>query len=290
MISDSDRRAAVELIEEAHRAGARLEKSCAELGIDSRTYRRWTEEGSVKTDRRPDAIRPEPRNKLSSEERQELLEVCHRSELGSLPPSQIVPRLADEGVYLVSESTFYRVLQLSGEQHHRGRAKAPQRRNAPTSHCAMGPCEVWSWDITYLHTTVRGLFYYLYLILDIYSRKIVGWEVYEQELAEYAAEVVQRAILAEGCLGTPLVLHADNGSPMKGSTLRGTLERLGVTASYSRPRLSNDNPFSEAIFRTCKYRPDFPTDGFESLEDALHGFIVSCRGTTRNIAIAASGS
>ncbi|CAK0775880.1 transposase [Gammaproteobacteria bacterium] len=248
MISASDRREAVALIAEAHDEGARLEKGCAELGINVRTYRRWTEEEGVKNDGRPEAIRPNPCNKLSEKERQQILETCHRSEFGSLPPSQIVPRLADEGSYLASESTFYRVLRAAGEQHHRGRSQAPQRRNAPTSHCATAPCEVWSWDITYLPSPIRGQFYYLYLILDIYSRKIVGWEVYERESSEYAAEIVSRAVLAEGGLDTPLVLHSDNGSPMKGSTLRVTLERLGVTASYSRPRVSNDNPYSEAAW------------------------------------------
>jgi len=277
MISAQDRREAVELIEEAHGAGARWEKGCAELGIDARTYRRWTEEGGVRNDGRPDASRPEPSNKLNEGERQQILDACHHPEFGSLPPSQIVPQLADKGTYLASESTFYRVLRAAGEQHHRGRSRAPQRRNAPTSHCATGPCEVWSWDITYLPTPIRGLFYYLYLILDIYSRKMVGWEVYEQESSEYASEVVSRAVLAEGGLDTPLVLHSDNGSPMKGSTLRVTMERLGITASYSRPRVSNDNPYSEAAFKTCKYRPDYPVQGFENLEAAriwVHRFVL----------------
>jgi len=159
-----------------------------------------------------------------------VLEVCHRPEFSSLPPSQIVPRLADQGEYIASESTFYRVLREADEQHHRGRACAPQRHQAPTSHCAIGPRQVWSWDITYLAGPVRGLFFYLYLIVDIYSRKIVGWEVYEREAGEHAAEVVQRAVLAEGCVDTPLVLHADNGSPMKGATLRVTLQRLGIVS------------------------------------------------------------
>ena len=115
---------------------------------------------------------------------------------------------------------------------------------------------------------IRGGFFYLYLILDIFSRKIVGREVHEREGAELAAELVRKAVRAEGCLTRPLVLHADNGSPMKGATMKATLERLGVIASYSRPRVSDDNPFSEALFRTCKYRPDWPTSGFASKEDA----------------------
>ena len=268
LISASDRRQAIELINEARDSGARLELACAELQITARTYRRWIEGDEVKSDGRPSAVRPAPHNRLSEAERERVLEVCHQPEFASLPPSQIVPRLADRGEYIASESSFYRILRAANEQHHRGESRAPRRQTPPTSHCARKACEVWSWDITYLATPVRGVFFYLYLILDIYSRKIVGWEVYDRESSEYAANLVQRAVLAEACLLTPLVLHADNGSPMKGSTLRVTLERLGIEPSYSRPRVSNDNPYSEAAFRTCKYRPDFPSDGFPDLDSA----------------------
>jgi len=276
MISAPDRRTACELIEEATRAGARQERACAELGITARTYRRWTAEGKVRSDGRPEAERPTPQNKLSAAERQQVRDACHRPDLASLPPSQIVPRLADEGEYIASESTFYRVLRAEGEQHHRGRSQAPRQSQPPTTHCATGPCEVWSWDISYLPGPAKGLFFYLYLIVDLYSRKIVGWEVYADELAEHASELIRRAVWAEGCIDRPLVLHSDNGSPMKASTFRVTLEKLGVTPSYSRPRVSNDNPFSEALFRTCKYWPAFPKQGFGSLEEArqfLHGFV-----------------
>jgi transposase InsO family protein len=135
---------------------------------------------------------------------------------------------------------------------------------------------------------IRGGFFYLYLMLDIFSRKIVGWEVHERESAELAANLVRRAVWAEGCLIRPLVLHADNGSPMKGATMKATLERLGVIASYSRPRVSDDNPFSEALFRTCKYRPDWPTSGFASKEDAqrwVAGFVSWYNNEHRHSAI-----
>ena len=276
MISAPDRRKACALIEEAMEAGARQEWACAELGLTARTYRRWTDEGEVTADGRPDAVRPTPRNKLSEAERAQVLAVCHQPEHASLPPSQIVPRLADAGEYIASESTFYRVLRAAGEQHHRGRSQAPRQSCPPTSHCATGPCETWTWDISYLPGPAKGLFFYLYLIVDLYSRKIVGWEVYEQELAEHASELVRRAVWGEGCIDRPLVLHSDNGSPMKASTFRVTLEKLGVTPSYSRPRVSNDNPFSEALFRTCKYRPAFPKAGFKDLVDArafMQGFV-----------------
>jgi transposase InsO family protein len=154
------------------------------------------------------------------------------------------------------------VLRAAGEQQHRGRAKAPRRHPVPTTHIAHGTCEVWSWDITWLPGPAKGLFFYLYMILDLYSRKIVGWEVFESESAVHSSTVIERAVWAEGGLLHPLVLHADNGSPVKAATLQETLKRLQVTPSYSRPRVSNDNAYSEALFRTCKYVPDFPRDGF----------------------------
>jgi transposase InsO family protein len=135
---------------------------------------------------------------------------------------------------------------------------------------------------------MKGLFFYLYLIVDLHSRKIVGWEVHEVESAEHAATVVQRAVLAEQCVGRPIVLHADNGSPMKGEALLATLYRLGVATSYSRPRTSNDNPYSEALFRTCKYRPDYPAGGFASLDQArqwVHGFVEYYNHVHRHSAI-----
>jgi len=175
---------------------------------------------------------------------------------------------ADQGTYIASESSMYRVLRERGQNHRRGRARPPTRRKPPASFEAQGPCEVWSWDITWLPGPIAGTFFYLYLIIDIFSRKIVGWEVHDRETAEFAAQVLRRAVWAEGCLTGPLVLHADNGSPMKGATMKVTMERLGVIASFSRPRVSNDNPFSEALFRTCKYTPNWPTRGFATIEDA----------------------
>ena len=268
MISPPDRQQAVELIDEARQAGARLKPACQALGLDVRTYQRWTRGEQVQVDGRPGAQRPVPANKLSAQERAQVLATCHEPAYASLPPCQIVPRLADQGQYLASEATFYRLLREADEQHHRGRSRPPRPPAAPPRLCAQAPCEVWSWDISWLPGPVKGLFFYLYLIVDLYSRKIVGWEVYERECADYAAAVVRRAVLAERCLDRPLVLHADNGSPMKGESLLATLYRLGISTSYSRPRTSNDNPYSEALFRTCKYRPDYPAQGFARLEAA----------------------
>jgi putative transposase len=268
MISTPHRQTAVTLINEAVTAGARRAKACAELEISDRTLRRWTKVVQVHADQRPFVPRPEPANKLSAVERTAVLAVCNSEEFASLPPSQIVPKLADQGRYLASESSFYRILRAQGQQHHRGRARPPVRRKPPTSYKASGPCEVWTWDITWMPGPVAGMFFYLYLIVDIFSRKIVGWEVHERESAELAAILIRQVVMAEGCIARPLVLHADNGSPMKGATMKTTMEKLGITASYSRPRVSNDNPFSEALFRTCKYRPNWPTKGFATKADA----------------------
>ena len=272
----SDRQTLVSNVREAIGCGARQDRACAEAGISARTFRRRTQSGSVSADRRPLVRRPAPRNKLSDEERTEIISLCNSEEFASLPPSQIVPILADQGRYVASEASFYRVLRDHDQLRHRGRAKPPQRRKPPTSHCAAAPRQVWSWDVTWLPGPVMGSFFYLYVIIDIYSRKIVGWEVYAQENAENSAEMIRRAVIAENCLTRPLVLHADNGSPMKGATLKTTLEKLGVIASYSRPRVSNDNPFSEALFRTCKYRPEYPRRGFANIDaarDWVSGFM-----------------
>ena len=276
MISVPDRRQAVELIDEARVGGARLEPACRVLGITVRTYQRWTAFGTVQSDRRPESLRPAPRNKLSAEERARVLSLCHDPAYASLPPGQIVPRLADQGVYIACEASFYRILHAMQQQHHRGRSRRPGASTPPKGYCATAPNQVWSWDITYLPTRVRGMFFYLYMIVDVFSRKIVGWEVHLRESGFHAAVLVQKAILSEGCLLSPPVLHSDNGAPQKGFTLRAKLENLGVTASYSRPHVSDDNPYSEALFRTVKYRPDYPSQGFDMLDGArgwVKGFV-----------------
>jgi len=268
MISTPHRQTAVALINEAVTAGARRSIACPELQVSERTLRRWTRGGQVHADQRPLVPRPEPANTLSLGARAAVLDVCNSTEFAGLPPSRIVPKPADQGRYLASESSFYRILRADGQQHHRGRAKPPVRRKPPTSYKASAPCEVWTRDITRMPGPVAGMFFYLYLIVDIFSRKIVGWEVHERESAELASNLIRQAVMAEGCIARPLVLHVDNGSPMKGATMKVTMERLGITASYSRPRVSNDNPFSEALFRTCKYRPNWPTKGFATKADA----------------------
>lgn len=266
MTSARDRQHAVALVDDARQAGARLQPACRELGIGTNTYRRWSRSGE---DARPEAPRPTPGNALSDTERAEILYQCHRPDHASLPPAQIVPQLLDnEGRYIASESSFYRVLRAAGEQHRRGRAAAPRNPGPPKRHQAQAPNALWSWDVTYLPTRVRGLFFYLYLIVDIYSRKIVGVEVFATENADNSRTVIQKAVWREGIAQRPLVLHSDNGSAMTGATVQATLQALGITPSRSRPRVSNDNAYSEALFKTCKYRPSYPPNGFEDLAAA----------------------
>jgi transposase InsO family protein len=213
---------------------------------------------------------------LTEDERQEIIRVCNTPEYRSLPPSQIVPRLVDQGIYIASESTFYRVLREAEQCHHRGRSNRPQAVAKPKSHLATQPNQVWSWDITFLRSNVKGEFYRLYAIEDVFSRKIVGWEIHMNESAEHAATLITMACLANSIEPNQLVLHSDNGSPMKGATMLATLQRLGVVPSFSRPAVSDDNPYSEGLFRTLKYCPQYPSKPFDSIQAArswVHTFV-----------------
>lgn len=269
MTAREERQRLVTLIDQAHSDGARLNAACREAGITVRTLQRWRcGGGEVGIDRRPDAVRPTPAHALSTQERTAILDAANSPEYAALPPAQIVPRLADEGRYLGSESSFHRVLRAHGQAQHRGRAKRPQARRTPTTHTAMAPNAVWCWDITWLPSRVTGRWFYLYLILDLYSRKIVGYEVHEVESGEHAAQLLKRTALAEGIhasIDRP-VLHGDNGAVLKATTVLAMLHWLGIAPSYSRPRVSDDNAFVESLFRTAKYRPGFPVQGFPDLE------------------------
>lgn len=258
---------AITLIDEAVRAGARQSQACVMLGLSCRTLRRWRSAQTL-VDQRKGATHKPSANALSSEEKEAILVVCNSVEYQSLPPSQIVPRLADQGVYLASESTFYRVLREHAQAHRRGRAQPPRKLARPQPWGARAPLKTWSWDITFLPTVVRGQFYRLYMVMDIYSRMIVGWEIHLDERAEHAASLISKACLRHCVQRNELVLHADNGSPMKGATMLATLQRLGIVPSFSRPTVSDDNPYSETLFRTLKYTPAYPKKPFASIDAA----------------------
>lgn len=252
------------LIEEAVDSGARRTRACHAIGLSVRTLERWR--GAHADDAR-DGPHQVPANALSAVERAVILETVNSATYCDLSPHQIVPRLADAGQYLASASTVYRVLRDAELLAHRGRATAPVHRPRPV-HVATAPHQVWSWDITYLKSPVRGVFWYLYLVMDIWSRRIMGWAVHPTQDETHAAALFTQVCQQRVLNPTGLVLHADNGGPMKGATMVGTLERLGVIPSFSRPRVSDDNPYSEALFRTLKYCPTFPTQPFSTVADA----------------------
>jgi len=256
---------AVELIQEAVHSGAPRVAAARMLGISLRTLQRWESSGCREDQRRgPQGV---PQNALSEAERALVVSVASSPMFRDLPACQIVPILADAGVYVASERSFYRILEQQRLLAHRGKARVASH-SRPAEHTADGPNQVWSWDITYLRSPIRGSFYYLYMVVDVWSRKIVGWNVHECESPEFAAELILEAVNQEEADAERLVLHADNGGPMKGATLLATLTALGIVASFSRPRVSDDNPYSEALFRTVKYRPEYPSSPFGSLEEA----------------------
>lgn len=252
------------LIEAAVLAGARRGPACRLLGLSARTIERWRAGSDADARHGPHHV---PAHALTHAERCGILTVVTSPPYRDLSPHQIVPLLADAGRYLASESTIYRILRTERLLQHRGRAKAPVRR-PPRTHVATGPNQLWSWDITYLKTPVRGVFVYLYLMLDVWSRKIVAWAVHDLEAAEHAADLFRAICRTQHLDPHGIVLHADNGGPMKGATMVATLERLGVLASFSRPGVSNDNAYSESLFRTMKYRPGYPTQPFADLAAA----------------------
>jgi transposase InsO family protein len=267
MIAMADRKEIVRLVDQATKAGARLSMACDIVGIPSRSLQRWRNDPDRVDGRKAGGEQREPSNKLSEQERMKILQIANQQAYSAMSANQIVPALADQGIYVASESSFYRVLRDADQLAHRGKAKAPSRKR-PEPIEATGPDQLWSWDITYLKTTVRGLFFYLYMIMDVYSRKMVGWEVCETESAEHASVLFRKTYLREGIAGRVLILHSDNGSPMKGATMLATLEKLGVMASFSRPSVSNDNPYSESLFKTLKYHPGFPEKPFDTIEEA----------------------
>ena len=243
--------------------GCRLKVACKDLGIDLKTLNRWRE--SLEDQRRGPLC--QPANKLSLAEKGRMIEIATSREYQDFSPWKIVASMADQGTYLASESSFYRVLKENALLHHRGQSKQPSY-DRPMPLVANAPNQIWSWDITYLPTQVRGQYFYLYLFMDIFSRKIVGWAVYEKESMDYSSQLFAGICDKENINKNQLTLHADNGGSMKGATMLVTLQKLGVVPSFSRPGVSDDNPYSEALFKTLKYCPEYPTEAFESIEAA----------------------
>ena len=268
----------LDLIGQACGSGARLHKTCALIGLDARTVQRWRRPGHQQGDLRAAGKRriTVPPNKFSQAERQAALALVNSDQFKDLPPSQIVPRLADQGIYVASESSLYRLLREVGQLAHRRLERLAQKRSKPRALVATGADQVYCWDISYLPTEVRGIYFYfyfylylyLYLFVDLFSRRIVGWQVFDCESAELASQLLRAICERQDIAPHQLTVHSDNASPMKGETMLATMQRLGVAASRSRPAVSNDNPYSEALFRTLKYRPQMPVKPFNGLLQA----------------------
>jgi putative transposase len=279
VIGLEDRQRLAALVQEACAAGAPQHAACELAGIDERSLQRWKSgQGLRQADARATAVRPAPAHRLSPEEIEQVLSVLNEPRFADKPPAFIVATLADEDVYIASEASFYRIMRKHGQNKHRGRARAGRPQRAPSTHVATAPKQLWCWDMTYLPSPVKGQFFYLYMILDVFSRKIVGWEVHERDSAEHAADLLKRTTLAEGIAGltTKPVLHGDNGATLKATTVLAMLHWLGIAPSYSRPRVSNDNAYAESLFRTAKYRPEFPAQGMRDLAHArqwAHDFV-----------------
>ena len=239
-----------------------VRRACAVFGVPPATFYR-------RRRGRPRGPRPKPTphpRALSDPERADVLEVCHSSRFVDAAPASIVATLLDEGTYLASERTFYRVLAASCEVRER-RNQLTHPPYAKPELLATAPGELWSWDITDLRGPVKWSRFKLYKILDVYSRYVVGWMVAHRESATLAERLIAETLAKQGIGRDQLTLHADRGASMRSRPVAFLLADLGVTKSHSRPHTSNDNPFSEAAFKTLKYRPEFP-DRFGSIQDA----------------------
>lgn len=228
-----------------------------------KTLKRW----KVDSEDKRKGPQTTPANKLTKEEEKKIVMVSTSKDYMDLPPCQIIPSLADKGLYIASESSFYRILKAHKLLEHRGKSKKSSH-NRPEPMVAIKPNQIYSWDITYLRGPIAGEFFYLYMFMDIFSRKIVGFEVHEDESMIKSSLLIEKICRDEGVKEGDLTLHSDNGGAMKGATMLATLQKLGIVPSFSRPRVSDDNPYSESLFKTLKYCPSYPSHAFKSLEDA----------------------
>lgn len=241
-----------------------LKAACGALAVPRAALYRWRRRAQESTPAEPQ--RRSPPRALTAQERQEVLEVLHAERFVDQAPHQVYATLLDEGRYQCSIRTMYRILEANGEiKERRDQLRHPSYQKPEL--VAQKPNEVWSWDITKLRGPVKWTYFYLYVILDIFSRYVVGWMVATGESAALAQRLIKESVEKQAIPRGQLTIHADRGSSMKSKPVAMLLADLGVTKTHSRPHTSDDNPFSEAQFKTLKYRPDFP-DRFGSIEDA----------------------
>ena len=253
---------------DAQGAGARLAQASRVVGLSARTIERWRTRPQGDDLRR--GPRHRPNNALSTAEELQIINVLRSPRYAHLSPKQLVPQLADQGVYLASESTIYRLQRRLGFRMRKRMMTRTDITRGSAVHRASKPNQVWSWDITWLPTHVRGAYLHLYLVMDVWSRKIVGWQIAEMSSALIASRLIAQ-ICRDGQVDPRgLVLHSDNGKPMRASTMIATLKWLGVIPSFSRPHVSDDNPYSESLFRTLKHTPAYPRVPFAGITPARH--------------------
>lgn len=262
MITEKVKKEVVSLVADAVNDGARQKAACKMIGITCRTLQNWEKHGFK--DKRKGAKKHVPQ-KLTEKERADILAHCNAERFKDMNPHEIVATLAQEAVYIASESTFYRILKEEKMLHERSNSKPRKKAEKPPELVATEPNQIWTWDITWLPLKIKGLFVYAYVIIDIYDRSIVGWEVHDREDVELARKLFSRLSLKQNLKGVHL--HSDNGHPMKGLSLLGLLYFLGVSYSFSRPRVSNDNPFIESFFKTVKYTAGYPGN-FRNIDHA----------------------
>jgi len=242
----------MDLVEDFAEPGVSMVAACSSLGVSRATLYRGTQPAP------PLAIReyaPSPR-RLGDDERQAIVDAMHSEEFVDQPPMEMFAKLLSRGVYLASIRTIYRVLAELGESKERRNQRLPHPYVKP-SLSATGPNQVWTWDITKLATLEKGVFLHAYVIIDLFSRYVVGWMVAAKECKHLAAQLFAEAAARHG-IEPGLIVHADRGAAMKSDTLAQLLATLGIDQSFSRPHVSDDNPFSESQFKTLKYQPDYP--------------------------------
>ncbi len=242
-----------------------VEQACNALEVSCATYYRWREK-KKKPQRSGKRKKQAPNFSLTKEEREKVIEELHSERFMDMPPRQVYAALLDEGTYLCSVRTMYRILEELGEVNERRKQVCRKHYQKPEL-IATSPNQVWSWDITKLKGPEKWNYFYLYVIIDIYSRCTVGWMIASRENGDLAKEFIEETCRKQNIAKDQLTIHSDRGGPMKCKTVAQLLLDLEVTKSHSRPRVSNDNPFSESQFKTLKYRPEYPKR-FGSIEDA----------------------
>lgn len=255
------------LVDKAVATGARLKPACAVLGLTARTLQRWRHAPFSQDGRM--GPRTAPVHQLSSEEKERIVRLANGADCRNLSAEQVIAKLADKGIYVCSERSLRRILKERKLDRYRQRAKPASPQHKPRQYVANKPLRVLSWDITFMRNAqVRGGYFFLYLFLDIWSRRIVGWQVSEEQSAELASQLLRQLCRTHGIEANCCTLHADNGGPMKGSTMLATMQALGIEASFSRPGVSDDNAYVESLFGHLKYAPSYPRGGFADLEQA----------------------